>query len=82
MEPIKKYRNVSYSVTLYPNRLDIQTSVLFLKRHEIIPIRNIASVDIPFGKRMEIKTNDGKKHVMNLISHDAKDLHDRIMELM
>ena len=82
LEPIKKYDNLNYHVTLYPNRIEITEGNLLGKKSQIIPIRNIASFDIPFARPAEVKTNDGKKVMLKLTPVDAKDLQARVMELM
>ena len=73
-EHLAEYKNLSYVVKLFPNRVEIKQKILPLAppKQEIIPIKNIATVEIPFGKRLEIKTNDGKKHVLNIMPKQAK----------
>jgi hypothetical protein len=83
-EHLAEYKNMSYNIKLYHNRVEIKHTIMPLvpPKQEVIPIKNISTVEIPFGKRLEIKTNDGKKHVLNLMPNQAKDFRKKILELL
>ena len=79
---IKVYKFSGNTVKLYDNRVELTKSFLWLDKTDAIFLRSIASVDTPFGQRMQVKTNDGKVHNVNLTPQQARDLKERLLDLM
>jgi hypothetical protein len=66
---------------LFRNRLEIEIKhAPFPSSSEVILLRNISEVKRPFGKKIEIHTNDGKNHPLNLVGKEANELQAKILE--
>lgn len=74
------YSSPGTTVTLHENRLEIKIGA----KTEIIPYRNIASVEKPpILNAIDIRTNDGKKRRVALLPPSkTEQLRQRILELL
>ena len=80
-EPIYKTKFMTNHFRDYHNRLEIEiTHFPFPTSKEIIPFRNISEIKRPFSRPMEIHTNDGKKHRLNITGKAADELQEKINE--
>jgi len=82
MEAVTEYKNMGYKVALYPNRLEVVKKSILGGSKETIILRSITQVELPLGRPLEITTVDGKKHRLNLLAGQAKDLQSRLLELV
>jgi len=85
-EPLKVYKNATWRVELYENRIEIvyRGGILF-GRHETIPIRNISDVKKPpLLNCVDIITNDGKKHrvVVSALPGPTEEFRQLLMSLL
>lgn len=77
-----QYTFPGYSVTLYPNRLEIENRACLMKNKQTILLRNITKVDLPFMMPLIIHTADGKKMQINVSNKPAEELRDKLNELL
>jgi hypothetical protein len=65
-------------ITLFRNRIEFDTKVLFSIKKEAITLRNIADVSTVLARSMVyVKTNDGKKHT--LVTNHPKEVREAIL---
>ena len=65
-EPLAEYKLGGFSITVYPNRIEEVVASFLAKKRTVIPLRNIAGVEKHLlTGRLTVKTNDGKKKVLN-----------------
>lgn len=63
-EIVAQIRRFGFSLIVYRNRVEVEEMGAFaLKKHTVVPIRNIASVEKSRTKaKLVIRTNDGKRY--------------------
>jgi hypothetical protein len=82
-EPISKYDYVGFHVSVFSNRLELQLPGGLFGKKEMIPFRNIASIEKPpLLNCIDIKTNDGKKHRISLKPTETNLLKEQIESLL
>ena len=70
MELIKQAKILTTTVTLYPNRIEIETNAFPLgKKTQTIMLRNVTDVSKGIGQPLKVKTTDGKQTVIPLSGH-------------
>ena len=73
-DPLAEYKSIGTQVTVYANRLEYKLPGGFFGKKEMIPFRNIASIEKPpIANAIDIKTNDGKKHRISLMPPSKTD---------
>lgn len=82
-DPIATYKSIGTTVTIYPNRLEIQRPGIFAAKITI-PFRNIASIQRPsLLNRIDIKTNDGKTQTITMLNPtETMKIKDQIESLL
>jgi hypothetical protein len=82
-ELICEYNMLTTHVKVYGNRIEIQLGSGPFSKKEMIPFRNIASVEKPaILNCIDIKTNDGKNHRIALSPSDNQKLKNQILGLL
>ena len=84
-EPIKEYKFLGNGCKVYQNRIEISFGKGLFGKTESILIKNISSVEKPRGlNRIDIKTNDGKKHSISVTpkTEDTEELRNIILNLI
>jgi len=63
-EPLASHRRTGFSLTVYPNRIEVEErGLMALRKTQTVLLRNIAGVDLPRTKaHIVVKTNDGKRY--------------------
>lgn len=57
----RKFSNLILRIDVHENRVEILDGLWPLRKHRVIPFRNIATIGMgQWTRRLEIKTNDGK----------------------
>ena len=78
-EPLATYSIIGTKVTVYSNRIEIQTGGGLFGKKETIAFRHIASVTKPaMLNRLDITTNDKKTYKIALSSSDLAKLKEQI----
>jgi len=66
-------------VSIYTNRIEYK----FAGKSSIIPIRNIANIDLPlFLACVDIKTNDGRKNKIPIAINKREEFKNDILNLL
>ena len=82
MQPLAEYKRIGFSLAVYPNRIETsQVTFMWLRKKEVIPVRNIANVERPLSGRVIIHTNDGKKHSL-ICGFDRDRIYEAIMQVL
>jgi hypothetical protein len=77
------YKYLGTKVTVYSNRMEVQLPGGFFGKKEMIPFRNITSIEKPpLLACIDITTSDGKKHRITLSPSDNKKIKEQIESLL
>jgi hypothetical protein len=72
-KPLAEYKSLGTVVTLYANRMEIKLPGGLFGKKEMIPYRNITSIEKPpLLNCIDITTSDGKKHRISLLTETNK----------
>jgi hypothetical protein len=80
MEPIFKTSFLTNNVFLFSDKIVYATGIAYMKKEEMIFLKNIASVETNIFNVIKIKTNSGQEYKLVVKMKDKENLKIAIME--